>query len=180
MFYKQLDDVPAGEDPGSYLLRLLITEDGAPFHKYLEVCSSTSAIVCFVVNNISESVAFTFVYDVSNREGTAAADLLSPQAVVPMRIQDADFRKRARKTMYLPGLDESNELDGHLVLAAQNIANTAFQAMTVLTDAVAGGGGTPFFQLMFGKDNEEVWHDADGVHAGCWITRQKGRNSALC
>ena len=173
--YRQASTFAANENPAQDLVDAFILSAGNPLFPLLAVCSDSFSYVCALARNISQPKSFTNTFTIDAAVGgVLTGEINSSQTVQRILFMDEAGNTRARKSIFIAGVDQSFIADSKMTAAGEAIFESAIDAMYSLQGAIG------IWSWQYTNDPEDADRPAANAHPACFISRLKSRTPALC
>lgn len=173
--YRQATSFSADQNPAQDLVNAFVEGVGTPLPVITSLQSDTFAFVCALARNLSQPKSFTNTFTIQDGAGgIVGGEINSSNTVQRIIIMDAAGQTRARKSIYLPGIDQQWISDSKLSAAGRGLLVAAIDAMYTLTGAIG------LWSWQYTSDPEDPDRPAANAFPACFISRLKSRTPALC
>ncbi len=174
-YYRQASSFSATEDPAADLNAAFMETPGVAWELLRLLLSDSFQVDCTIVRNLSQDKAFTNTFAITGGEGVVlTGEVVSSNTVVRLRYMDEAGNSKARKVIYLPGVDQSFISDSKIVSVQLPVANAFIDSLYTLTGAIG------LWSWQYTQDPTDPDTPAANGHIACFIGRLKSRSPALC
>lgn len=173
--YRQATNFTPAQNPAQDLVNAFVNQPGNPLFLVQVLLSDTFSFVCALARNLSQPKSFTNTFTITQGDGGVnGGEINSSNTVQRIIIMDEAGDTRARKSIYIPGIDQSFIVDSKLTQAGRGFLESAIDAMYTINGPI----GTWSWQ--YTNDPDDGDRPAANAHGACFISRLKSRTPALC